>query len=162
MDLKIRKRAPLLLILAAMLIGGSCVKNSTTTPPISNPTIAQVIKSATNLTIWNAALIRANLDTVLNDTTFRGTVFVCTDQVMGNYGLGANVIDTMGIGRLDTILLYNIIAGEALLSTALVPGGTGQNVSTQIASGDSVFITYEGGALFVNGISAPTTDVRAG
>jgi uncharacterized surface protein with fasciclin (FAS1) repeats len=161
MKINILSTRVVVLLSAAIIIFIGCVKNSTTTPPIANPTVAQTIKSGTNLTLFNAALIRTGLDTLLNNSSVPVTVFVVTDQSMGLYGLGASVIDTMNVGRLDTILLYHIFPGEARLSTALINGGTGQNVSTQMASGDSVFITYIDNALYVNGISVPTTDVKA-
>ncbi|HLY71071.1 MAG TPA: fasciclin domain-containing protein [Puia sp.] len=160
MHTNILNKRVVVLLFVTVIIFLSCVKNSTTTPPVTDPTVAQTIKNGTNLTLFNAALIRTGLDTVLN-TDSMVTVFVVTDQIMGNYGLGATVIDTMSIGRLDTILLYHILTGEERLSTTFINGGTGQNVSTQMASGDSVFVTYMNNVLYVNGISVPTTDVKA-
>jgi uncharacterized surface protein with fasciclin (FAS1) repeats len=161
MKINILNKRVVILLSVALIIFVGCVKNSTTTPPIAKPTVAQTIKSGTNLTLFNAALVRTGLDTVLNNPDSMVTVFVVTDLIMTQYGLGASVIDTMNVGRLDTILLYHILPGEKILSANLINGGTGQNVSTQMASGDSVFITYIDNALYVNGISVPTTDVNA-
>lgn len=136
----------------------SCVKNATTSPPVQNPTVAQVIKSATNLTIFNAALVRSGLDTLLNNQDSLVTVFVVTDYTMNLYGITNVVIDTMAIPTLKTLMEYYIYQGNAVLSSQFTMG---QNISTPIASGDSIFITNTGSAIFVNGISVPTTDVSA-
>ncbi len=139
----------------------SCVKNSSTAPPVKNPTVAQLIKTATNLTILNAALVRSGLDTVLNNPDSMVTMFVCTDQIMNQYGLNISVIDTMNVDVLKKLLEYSILLGEARLSSALI-NGTGQNVKIDsLASGDSIFVTYTGTNLYINGISVPTTDVSA-
>jgi uncharacterized surface protein with fasciclin (FAS1) repeats len=145
----------LLLIASAFC---SCVKNSASAPPIQNSTVAQLIKSGTNLTIFNAALVRSGLDTLLSNPDSLVTVFVATDQIMGTYGLSASVIDTMSIPALKTLLEYSIYQGNKI---AALQFPMGQNISTPIASGDSIFITNTGSAIYINGISVPTTDVSA-
>jgi len=145
----------LLLIVTAFY---SCVKNSASAPPIQNSTVAQLIKSGTNLTIFNAALVRSGLDTVLNNPDSLVTVFLATDQIMSTYGLSAAVIDTMSIPALKTLLEYSIYQGNKI---AALQFPMGQNISTPIASGDSIFITNTGSAIYINGISIPTTDVSA-
>jgi len=136
----------------------SCVKNSTTAPPAQNSTVAQLIKSATNLTIFNAALVRSGLDTLLNNPDSLVTVFVATDYTMNFYGLTAAVIDTMSIPTLKTLIEYCIYQGNAVPSSQFTMG---QNISTPVASGDSIFITNTGSAIYINGISVPTTDISA-
>jgi uncharacterized surface protein with fasciclin (FAS1) repeats len=151
------KTAGFLMVLLVMGYA-SCVKSSTTLPPIQNPTVAQLIQSATNLTLFNAGLVRAGLDTILNDPASEVTVFVCTDQVMTQNGLNATVIDTLPIQTLKNLLEYYISAGNATLSTNFPAG---PNAPWQVSSGDSVFITSAGSSLYVNGIGVPTTDVSA-
>jgi len=136
----------------------SCVKNSTTTPPISNPTVAQLIKSATNLTLFNAALVRTGLDSVLNNPDSMVTVFVVTDQIMNTSGLGASVIDTMNITTLKNLIAYYIYPGVKVPSTQYPAG---PNASWQMASGDSVFVTNTGSLVYINGIALANTDVSS-
>jgi transforming growth factor-beta-induced protein len=140
------------------LVFSACEKNSTTKPPVQNPTVAQVIQSGTNLTIWNAALMRAGLDTLLSNPDSLVTVFVATDQIMTAAGLTAAVIDTMSIPSLQTFLEYSIYSGNKVMSTTFPAG---PDAPWQMSSGDSVFITYTGTQVYVDGINVPTTDVNA-
>jgi uncharacterized surface protein with fasciclin (FAS1) repeats len=146
------------LFFIAIIIFAGCVKNSTTTPPIANPTVAQTIKSGTNTTLFNAALVRTGLDTVLNNPDSMVTAFVVTDQIMTQYGLGASVIDTMNISTLKTLLEYYMYLGGKVPSSQFPAGPNG---TLGMSSLDSIFITKFGTAIYVNGISVPTTDVNA-
>ncbi|HEX4373444.1 MAG TPA: fasciclin domain-containing protein [Puia sp.] len=158
MKINILSKGFVALAFAAVIIFVGCVKNATTKPPIAKPTVAQTIASATNLTLFNAALVRTGLDTVLNNPDSPVTVFVLTDQTMGLYGLGASVIDTMNISTLKTLLEYYMYLGGKLASSQFPAG---PNDTLGMASGDSVFITNTGSVIYVNGISVPTTDVNA-
>jgi len=154
------KRFAGIILLIAIALGG-CVKNSVTQPPVVNPTVAQEIKSATNLTLYNTALVRTGLDTILNNPNSPATVFVVPDPIMIQNGFTATVIDTMNITTLKTIMLYNIYLGT-LNFTALLDTQTVTNKPLQMASGDSIFYTTNGTSVYVDGISVPTLDVAAG
>jgi uncharacterized surface protein with fasciclin (FAS1) repeats len=159
MKINILNRRVVVLLFTPLIIFVSCVKNSTTTPPIQNPTVAQTIKSGTNLTLFNAALVRTGLDTVLNNPAVAATVFISTDQIMTTYGFSASVIDTMNIDTLKRILEYCMYLGTTPIQFSQFPVGI--NVNDTTSGGDSIFITKNGTAIFINGISVPTTDVRA-
>lgn len=159
MKVNILNKNVVVLLFAAVIIFVGCVKNATTKPPIVNPTVAQTIKSGTNLTLFNAALVRTGLDTVLNNPDSMETVFVLTDQTMAQYGLGASVIDTMNVDTLKKLLAYYIYNGVIEFSNYSASVLT--NFSTEISDSDFIFITDSAGGVFVNGISVPTTDVRA-
>ncbi|HSZ86474.1 MAG TPA: fasciclin domain-containing protein [Puia sp.] len=160
MKVNILNKRVVILLFAAIIIFIGCVKNSTTTPPVASPTVAQTIKSGTNTTLFNAALVRTGLDTVLNNLDSNVTVFIVTDQTMGLYGLGATVIDTMNVDTLKRILEYCIINSKIPFGNNY-PANVLTNLNTQISNGDSVFITDTLGGVFVNGISVPTTNVGA-
>jgi uncharacterized surface protein with fasciclin (FAS1) repeats len=155
------KRFAGIISLIAIAFGG-CVKNSVTQPPPANQTVAQVIKSATNLTLYNTALARTGLDTLLSNPDSSATVFVVPDQIMVLNGLTATIIDTMNVNTLRTIMLYNIYLGSLNFTSLIESSQTVTNKSLQVASGDSIFYTISGTAVYVDGISVPTLDVSAG
>jgi uncharacterized surface protein with fasciclin (FAS1) repeats len=148
----------LILPVTAIVIFIGCVKSATTTPPIQSPTVAQLIKSATNLTLFNAALVRTGLDTTLNNPDSMVIVFVATDQIMSASGLGAAVIDTMNVSTLKNLIAYTIKPGYKTPSTQF---DAGPNFRWQMASGDSVFETNTGSLIYINGIPVANTDVSA-
>jgi len=131
------------------------------TPPVdmaeaeARGTIVEVAAAAGFNTL-TAALQATGLDAVLSDTEREFTVFAPTDDAFA--ALGQDTINALLANpeTLSDILLYHVIADQAVDSTTAISlaGGT-----VETANGDTVALSLRDGALFINDSQVTTVDV---
>ncbi len=119
-------------------------------------TIAQIVADDNNFSSLLTALERANLTSVLSGVG-PFTVFAPTNQAFTSAGINVNTID---VTTLTNVLLYHVIGGASIQSTALAEGQT--YASSASASGPeskalSLLIERTGTAVKVNNIANVTT-----
>ncbi len=129
------------------------------TPPADAlGSIVDVAVANGSFTTLVAALQATGLDEVLADTDSTFTVFAPTDEafaLLGEDTINSLLADT---DTLSNILLYHVITGSAVdAATALTLAGS----MVEMASGDSVTLTLDGDALFINESQVIITDVAA-
>ena len=148
--------SPFLWILFPLLLTGTaCNKEFETTVP-DKGTLSQMLTSASNLTFYRAAFIKANLEETFGGATAY-TVFAPTDEAFQAAGFTANTINSLTADQLKNILLYHAI--PASLLKADLPQTPNAKLIT--AAGDSVFITQTGTGVYVNGIEVSGFDLIA-
>lgn len=110
-----------------------------------------------DFTILATALSATGLDAVLADGDRNFTVFAPTDAafaLLGEDTIGALLNDT---DTLSDILLYHVIAGQAVDATTAI-SLAGQSV--EMANADSVALSLNNGNLLVNRSVVTTTDIQ--
>jgi uncharacterized surface protein with fasciclin (FAS1) repeats len=147
------KKFYLLQLLILTLIFSSCEKEDTT-PALANIT-AQVV-AASNLTLLESAVVKANLAATLEGTG-PFTVFAPTDDAFAKSGLTTATINSLSVAQLQSILLYHVLPSKVM--AANVPAGPNAKVVT--AGGDSVFVTRNASGVFINGIDVTKADMEA-
>lgn len=147
------KKFYLLQLLILTLIFSSCDKEDTT-PALANIT-AQVV-AASNLTLLESAVVKANLAATLEGTG-PFTVFAPTDDAFAKSGLTTATINSLSVAQLQSILLYHVLPAKVM--AANVPAGPNAKVVT--AGGDSVFVTRNASGVFINGIDVTKADMEA-
>lgn len=151
--MKSRNRYSFLKLSILTLLFYSCDKKDTS-PVLANIT-AQVV-AASNLTLLESAVIKANLATTLEGTG-PFTVFAPTDEAFAKSGITPATISSLSATQLQSILLYHVLPSK--ITAANVPVGPNAKVIT--AGGDSVFVTKNAMGVFVNGIDVTKADVEA-
>ncbi len=142
--------------LALGLFSG-CLKSSNPSNNDTNTTtVSNFLKTADNAGTFYNALVRTNLDTVLNGVG-PFTVLVPTDAVFTASGITADVINNYSDATLRNILLYHTI-GAALVSTSFPAGPNSPIIA---ANGDTLFVTFNGSYIYVNGALLTQTDIFA-
>jgi uncharacterized surface protein with fasciclin (FAS1) repeats len=119
--------------------------------------ITAILKTGTNTTLISHALAKTGLDSVFSQPG-PYTFFVVTDNVLTAAGINDSVISAYNDSALRYLILYHTLAGQAILSANFPKG---PNAKTIMANGDSVFATYNGTALYVNGIKITAPDIIA-
>lgn len=152
------------LLLTGFIAGcGGDNNNSNVTVPTPTPapaeqSVVDVAVAAGNFTTLVAALEATGLDDTLDDLSTDYTVFAPTDDafaLLGEDTINALLADT---DTLSDILLYHVIAGAEVDSTAAV-GSAGSKV--EMANGDSTGLSLSGTDLYVNLSQVTVTDVQA-
>ncbi len=120
--------------------------------------IVEVAAAAGSFNTLVAALQATGLDATLADLSSTFTVFAPTDDAfaaLGNDTIQALLADP---DTLSDILLYHVIADQAVDSTTAISlaGGT---VAT--ANGDEIALSLRDGSLFINDSRVITTDIQA-
>jgi len=120
--------------------------------------IVEVAAAAGSFNTLVAALQATGLDATLADLSSTFTVFAPTDDAfsaLGNDTIQALLADP---DTLSDILLYHVLAGQAVDSTTAISlaGGT---VAT--ANGDEIALSLRDGSLFINDSRVVTTDIQA-
>src|SRR5690606_34974617 len=105
--------------------GGSSNNRTPVTPPPPPPpppaeTIVDVAVANGNFTTLVAALVATGLDDTLDDEDRTFTVFAPTDAAFAALGEGAVEALLEDLPALENILLYHVIAGAEVDSTAAV------------------------------------------
>jgi transforming growth factor-beta-induced protein len=126
--------------------------------PQSNPqptTVVDIIVNSPVHTTLETAVIAAGLaDDLSGDGPF--TVFAPTDAAFA--ALPAGVLDALladPTGDLASVLLYHVVAGEALSSSL----NSGQNITT--LNGASIVVSITGGNVFINDAQVIMADIMA-
>ncbi len=124
----------------------------------SSQTITEIAAADDDFETLVAALQAAGLDSTLDDETAVFTVFAPTDEAFD--ALGEEAINALlaDIETLTDILLYHVIAGQAVdaeTAISLAPG------LVEMANGDEAALRLEGDALFINDAQVIITDIEA-
>ncbi len=127
-------------------------------PADGTANIVDTAVGAGSFTTLVAALQATGLDSVLADESQSFTVFAPTDAAFDL--LGSDTINNL-LNDTDTlrdILLYHVISGSAVDSTAAI-GLAGSSV--EATNGDQLAISLQDGALFINDSEVTGADVQA-
>ncbi len=120
--------------------------------------IAETAIAAGDFETLVAALQAAGLVDVLSDEDGTFTVFAPTDaafELLGEETINALLAD---IDTLSDILLYHVIAGQAVDAETAIGLA---NALVETANGDSVALNLRDGNLFINNSQVVTTDIEA-
>ena len=126
--------------------------------PAPTPTILDVAIEAGNFTTLIAAIDAAGLTSTIDDASATLTVFAPTDAAFAL--LGETAINDLlaDPDTLSDILLYHVVSGTALDSTAATDAvGT----TVEMANGDRVGVSAKNDALFLNLSKVTATDIQA-
>ncbi|HTQ65321.1 MAG TPA: fasciclin domain-containing protein [Puia sp.] len=145
----------LIIVLFGRLLNG-CTTAPTMSPSNTSNTITTILQSATDATVYFAAITRVHLDTVFGGNG-PFTVYVPTDNGFAASGLTSSVIAGMSDSALRSLLLYQTVAA-GLLSQNYPAGPNGKLVT---ANGDSIFVTTNSSGVFINGVPALNVDILA-
>lgn len=120
----------------------------------NNPVIGTITDIASNddrFTILTSALVRTGLDATLDIPTQRFTVFAPTDAAFAASGID---LASLSDEALTNVLLYHVIAGSNLVSTA-IPGGTTELATQSTTSNGSlpVFVNNTSGTITINDVA---------
>ena len=126
--------------------------------PAPTPTILDVAIEAGNFTTLIAAIDAAGLTSTIDDASATLTVFAPTDAafvLLGETAINDLLADP---DTLSDILLYHVVSGTALDSTAATDAvGT----TVEMANGDRVGVSAQNDALFLNLSKVTATDIQA-
>jgi uncharacterized surface protein with fasciclin (FAS1) repeats len=154
MKLKNLFKQPVMLLFFSMpVLFFSCKKDDA--KPATN-TITDVVVSGATFTTLETAVIKANLQATLSGTG-PFTVFAPDDAAFTASGITPAALNSLSSAQVQSILLYHTIGAK--ITAADVPAGPNAKVIT--AGGDSVFVTKNASAVYINGIKVTTADVAA-
>ncbi|MFI5155402.1 MAG: fasciclin domain-containing protein [Chitinophagales bacterium] len=143
--------------LCAVIFLSRCNKTNNSGNSTTGYTITDIMKQSINATIFNKALTTTGLDTLLaGQGPF--TAFIPTDSAFAASGITLSTISSVPASVIKGLVLYDIIAGSALLRASLPAGPAARMV---MANGDSTFITNNSAGLFINGIPIREADIKA-
>jgi uncharacterized surface protein with fasciclin (FAS1) repeats len=125
-----------------------------------SPATANLVDTAVSAGSFDtlvAALQATGLDTVLADGSQTYTVFAPTDAAFEQ--LGGDTLENLldDPDTLRDILLYHVVPGSVNAESAISLAGS----SVETANGDSIALSLQDGALFINDSEVVTTDVNA-
>lgn len=137
------------------------VLDSVLMPPgdMPEPAVANIVETAAAAGSFNtlvAALQATGLDATLADPDATFTVFAPTDEAFAK--LGQETLNSLlaDPAALSDILLYHVLAGQAVDATTAI-SLSGTNVDT--ANGASVSISLDGNRLLINQSEVIATDI---
>ncbi len=141
----------------------ACVKTTSKPVVTSGSSIAAIIKGSANLTLLDSAMSKAGLLPTLDSTnpmsiTGPYTVFAPLNIAFSTIGFTDSTIYKDSVSQLKKLVLYHIIAGQKYYYATLLQGIDYPLLS---ASGDTLFLTVGGGAIYVNGNYVTQNDVTA-
>src|ERR1700743_2172367 len=108
-----KRNSYFLILMAFAIFCVSCKKNNGVGG--STQTLQQYFKSSSKYTLFNKALQRASLDTMVGGVV-PYTVFAVSDSNMIKSGYTAAAIDTVNVQQLRRTLLYQIVPGTVTTS----------------------------------------------
>jgi uncharacterized surface protein with fasciclin (FAS1) repeats len=132
-----------------------CNKSNNSGINSQTSTISDILKVGTNATYFYYAMTRTGMDSVLNGTG-PFTVFVPTDSAFEASGITISHLIGMTDSALKRIILYETFGGS-LPSSAI----SGQNRSTIMANGETVYLTNNSNGFYFNGIPIEQADITA-
>jgi uncharacterized surface protein with fasciclin (FAS1) repeats len=144
-------------LLLAILSIWSCNKQSVPDINAETSSLGYVLAHGTNTTIFNAAVVKAGLDSLFNGPSIF-TLFVPNDQACTQSGYPQSVINGFSSDQARQWVLYQTYAGTALTLESFV-GKTNQ--SMVMADGDSIFITGDSNRTYANGYQMLNSEVKA-
>jgi uncharacterized surface protein with fasciclin (FAS1) repeats len=147
----------LLIIFAPAVIFVGCNKIDNNGYNPDTTTIAYLLSSGTNTTIFNSAVIKANLDTVFGGSSLF-TLFVPNDEACTQDGYTMDIINGFTQNQAKDWVLYQTYAG-AVLNAASFIGKTEEKLI--MANGDSVFVTGDSNRTYINGYESLNAQASA-
>jgi uncharacterized surface protein with fasciclin (FAS1) repeats len=144
-------------LLLAILSIWSCNKQSVPDINAETSSLGYVLAHGTNTTIFNAAVVKAGLDSLFSGPSIF-TLFVPNDQACTQSGYPQSVIDGFSSEQARQWVLYQTYAGTALTLESFI-GKTNQ--SLLMADGDSIFITGDSNRTYANGYQMLNSEVKA-
>lgn len=144
---KISARRWYLIFLLATVLFTRCNKSDSSSYNPDTSTLTFLLASSSNATIFNSAVIKANLDTVFGGASIF-TLFVPTDLACTQAGYTQAVINGFTKEQAKEWVLYQTYAGGVLSSESFI-GKTEEKLI--MANGDSVFVTGDSNRTYVNG-----------
>jgi len=144
-------------LLLAILSIWSCNKQSVPDINAETSSLGYVLAHGTNTTIFNAAVVKAGLDSLFSGPSIF-TLFVPNDQACTQSGYPQSVIDGFSSDQARQWVLYQTYAGTALTLESFI-GKTNQ--SLVMADGDSIFITGDSNRTYANGNQMLNSEVKA-
>lgn len=123
--------------------------------------IVEVAQDAGNFETLIAALEATGLDATLDDLEATFTVFAPTDEAfdkLGEHTINELLADT---DRLENILLYHVLAGQAVMSGEAVGIAESDASILDMANGDQAALSMSGENLLINLSTVIDADVMA-
>lgn len=154
---KIFARQCYFIFLLVTIFATGCNKSESSGYNPNTTTLTDLLASSANATIFNSAVLKANLDTVFNSPSLF-TLFVPTDLACTQSGYTQAVINGFTEEQAKEWVLYQTYAGAALSSESFI-GKTGEKLI--MANGDSVFVTGDSNRTFVNGFELINSEAVA-
>ncbi len=146
------------MVLMSSLLFVSCKEDNSNTVPTPK-TITDLATSNNQLTLLTAAVNRAGLATTLSGTG-PFTVFAPSDDAFRAAGFAnAAAINAAPVATLSNILLYHVVSGTALQSSAIPAGQTA--IPTSASGNSPSFVNKNGSAVSVNNATVVQADVLA-
>jgi uncharacterized surface protein with fasciclin (FAS1) repeats len=142
------------LLAASFLIGSisSCSKSNNTSPT-SNQSVADVIKTNSNYSLFESALVKAGLDSSLFASA-SVTVFAPDNDAFAASGITQSSIDEMSSDQLAVMLKYHVI--NSAVTSSSVAANT--SVAVQTAEGANMYVSNNTNGFFTNGITIKNKD----
>lgn len=146
-------------MLAFTLVVTSCSKEDNPTTVPAPQTVVDLVVANPQFTLLRAAVVRAGLATTLAGTG-PFTVFAPTDAAFQAAGFAdVNAINAAPAATLQNVLLYHVITGTAVASSAIQTGQAAQNSS--LATNGTLYISKGASGVSVNGARVVQADVQA-
>ncbi len=148
------KKTVLLMGLASVFFLSSCDKDDDDTPALQS--ITQIVVNSPDFTILEAAVVKAELATIL-ETTPNLTVFAPNDAAFTAAGITLAVVNSKTKAELQALLGYHVLT--SLVPSSGVPAGPNAEVTTYSAG--KIYATRNANGVFINGVKVVTADVAA-
>jgi uncharacterized surface protein with fasciclin (FAS1) repeats len=140
----------------------ACNKTTTTIPVVSTTsTLATIIKNASNLTIFDSALSKAKLLSML-DSSNQGvyTVLAPPDIAFTSIGIADSTFAKMDTAFFRRLVSYHLIGGSSAITAAAIARDLpGPNSPYASMGGDILYFSVYGSMIYINGVLIKQEDV---
>jgi uncharacterized surface protein with fasciclin (FAS1) repeats len=162
-----------LFFILSLFICISCNKDFEEPPPVapaspSGQTIMQIINAGTNYNILKAAITKAGMDSLLNTNGINLTLFAPDDNAFALSGITPATLQGLSALEIQEVLSYHIIAGDALMSSAVPATFPNTEFPTMLPLDPSdpffkinIFPSKVSGNFYVNNIPVTIADQKA-
>jgi uncharacterized surface protein with fasciclin (FAS1) repeats len=133
--------------MACILSFWACNKQESNGINPQTSSLGYILATGTNTTIFNAAVVKAGLDSVFSGPSVF-TLLVPNDQACNQSGYTQSVINGFTHDQARQWVLYQTYAGTALTFESFI-GKTEEKLI--MANGDSIFVSGDSNRTFVNG-----------
>lgn len=154
----LRMGGSLTVLFVAMTLLFSACKNDDDNGGVPAPqTITDLVTSGSQFNLLEAAVVRANLATTLSGTG-PFTVFAPTDDAFRAAGFAdAAAINAAPVATLSNILLYHVVSGSAVASSAIPSGQTAY--PTSVSGNAAIHVTKaSSGSVSINNARLTVAD----
>jgi uncharacterized surface protein with fasciclin (FAS1) repeats len=140
-----------------MLSFWACNKTQSNGINPQTSSLTYILANGTNTTIFNAAVVKAGLDSVFSGPSLF-TLLVPNDQTCSQSGYGPSVINGFTRDQARQWVLYQTYAGTALTFESFI-GKT--ELKLVMANGDSIFVSGDSNRTYVNGYIFTNSEAAA-